>query len=251
MKIGLLGCGNIGQILAKHDAGRRIVAVWDQVPEYATRVSEMTGARVCPDSDAFLADDFDILLEAASVEAVEEYCEPALEAGKDLIILSVGALADEGLRKRLCRRALDAGRKIRIPSGALFGLDNLKIARVSRLDRIVLRSTKTPASLNMETDEKQLLFRGPAHEGIRRFPRNVNVAVAMSLAAGRDVDMELWVDPTATHNRHEVIIEGEFGEANIAVNNVPCPDNPATSYLAALSVMALLDGLDEPLIIGT
>ena len=31
----------------------------------------------------------------------------------------------------------------------------------------------------------------------------------------------------------------------------PVPDNPATSYLAALSILTLLKNLDSPLVVGT
>ena len=54
----------------------------------------------------------------------------------------------------------------------------------------------------------------------------------MGLAAGQDADVELWVDP-ADKNIHELFIEGSFGKTYIRVTNVPSPDNPATSYLAA------------------
>ena len=37
----------------------------------------------------------------------------------------------------------------------------------------------------------------------------------------------------------------------ISVHNLPSPDNPATSYLAALSVLTLLADLDTPLVVGT
>ena len=42
-----------------------------------------------------------------------------------------------------------------------------------------------------------------------------------------------------------------FGETYIRVTNVPSPDNPATSYLAALSILILLKNLDSPLVVGT
>jgi predicted dinucleotide-utilizing enzyme len=73
----------------------------------------------------------------------------------------------------------------------------------------------------------------------------------MSLAAGRDVDVELWVDPAVDRNVHEVIMEGDFGETFIRVTNVPSPDNPATSYLAALSILSLLKDLEDPIVVGT
>jgi aspartate dehydrogenase len=75
--------------------------------------------------------------------------------------------------------------------------------------------------------------------------------VALSLAAGRDADVEIWVDPATERNIHEVYAQGPFGEIIIKVSNVPSPDNPATSYLAALSILTLLKNLDSPLVIGT
>jgi predicted dinucleotide-utilizing enzyme len=49
---------------------------------------------------------------------------------------------------------------------------------------------------------------------------------------------------------HEIFFEGEFGEIYARIRNVPSPDNPATSYLAALSILSLLRNLDSPLVIG-
>ncbi|MGA7628018.1 MAG: aspartate dehydrogenase domain-containing protein, partial [Methanoregula sp.] len=59
------------------------------------------------------------------------------------------------------------------------------------------------------------------------------------------------VDPEADKNTHELFIEGSFGESYIRVTNVPSPENPATSYLAALSILSLLKNIDSPLVIGT
>jgi predicted dinucleotide-utilizing enzyme len=103
----------------------------------------------------------------------------------------------------------------------------------------------------VDAQERRLIFSGKAHECIKAFPKNVNVSVAMGLAAGRDTDVELWVDPTVDRNMHELIIEGDFGETCIRVTNVPSPDNPATSYLAALSILTLLKNLDDPIVVGT
>ena len=72
-----------------------------------------------------------------------------------------------------------------------------------------------------------------------------------SVSAGQDADVELWVDPAVDRNIHEITIEGDFGNAYIRVRNLPSPDNPATSYLAALSILTLLKNLDSPMKIGT
>ena len=63
--------------------------------------------------------------------------------------------------------------------------------------------------------------------------------------------MELWVDPAVDKNIHELFIEGAFGETYIKVTNLPSPDNPATSYLAALSILSLLKDLGNPFVVGT
>jgi predicted dinucleotide-utilizing enzyme len=73
----------------------------------------------------------------------------------------------------------------------------------------------------------------------------------MSLAAGKDSDVELWIDPAVDRNVHELFIEGSFGETYIKVTNIPSPDNPSTSYLAALSILSLLNNLSDPIIVGT
>ena len=165
--------------------------------------------------------------------------------------MSVGALADSSFREDIRETAREYGRKVHIPSGAIFGLDNLKVGKISKISKLLLRTIKSPASLGIISDERKLIFSGKANECIKAFPKNVNVSVAMSLAAGQDTDVELWVDPSVDRNVHELFVEGDFGETYIKVTNVPSPDNQATSYLAALSILSLLEKMDDPIIVGT
>ena len=164
--------------------------------------------------------------------------------------MSVGALADKEFRAHLVETARSLKRKIHIPSGAVMGLDNIRIGQISRVDKFVLRTTKNPKSLSREATERTQLFSGKAHDCVRQYPKNTNVAESLSIACGRDVDVELWMDPEEDRNMHEIFFEGEFGEAYIRIRNLPSPDNPATSYLAALSILTLLKNLDNPLVIG-
>lgn len=251
IRIGLLGCGNIGHIIANHARNVRIVALFDKCYERAQSLEQVTGAKPFAHFESFISEDFDLVVEAASVSAVLAFAPEVIAHDKDLIIMSVGALSDPEFRDRLRESARKKSRRIYIPSGAIFGLDNLKIGRISPIRTLLLRTVKSPASLGIETQERRLIFAGKAHECIKAFPKNVNVSVAMSLAAGRDTDVELWVDPSVDRNVHELIIEGDFGETCIRVTNVPSPDNPATSYLAALSIISLLNNLDDPIIVGT
>jgi aspartate dehydrogenase len=251
IKIGLLGCGNVGHIIAAHAESIQIVAVFDIIPGRAEELAALCHARPYTDFDAFLREDFSIVVEAASVDAVRRYGEAVLRAGRDIIILSGGALAEEEFREHLIDVAREAGKKIRIPSGAIIGLDNLKIGQVSPPSKLLLRTTKPPASLGLPVAERTEIFKGLAHDCIKQYPKNINVAVALGLAAGRDADVELWVDPAAERNIHEIFVEGDFGDIYVRVRNVPSPENPATSYMAALSILTLLKNLENPLVVGT
>ena len=251
MRIGLLGCGNIGHIIAEHATGFTISAVFDVVLERAQAISEVSGAHAYRDFDSFIQSDIDIVVEAASVAAARTYSRQVLINQKDLVIMSVGALADPSFREEIRKTAREYGRKVHIPSGAIFGLDNLKVGKISKISKLLLRTIKSPASLGIVSNERKLIFSGKANECIKAFPKNVNVSVAMSLAAGQDTDVELWVDPSVDRNVHELFVEGDFGETYIKVTNVPSPDNQATSYLAALSILSLLEKMDDPIVVGT
>ncbi len=251
MRIGLLGCGNIGHIIAQQGGGFTINAVYDLVYERAKEIGEISGAHPYGDFDSFIEADMDIVVEAASVSAVKNYAGRVLSHNKDLVIMSVGALSDTAFREQIRELAMKSGRKIHIPSGAVFGLDNLKVGRISEITRLLLRTTKSPSSLGIIADSRRLIFSGKANECIKAFPKNVNVSVAMSLAAGHDADVELWVDPSIDRNIHELFIEGSFGETYIKVTNIPSPGHTATGYLAALSILSLLNNLNDPIIVGT
>lgn len=97
-----------------------------------------------------------------------------------------------------------------------------------------------------------MLFEGPAREVIAKFPKNVNVAIALSLAGlGADRTMvRLIADPAVDRNTHQIYARGAAGEIEFTSRNVPFPENPRTSYLAALSAIALLRRLAGNLQVG-
>jgi aspartate dehydrogenase len=251
VQIGLLGCGNVGRIVASHQEGFTVVSIFDKIIAAASEVATIAHATPYHDFEAFIQGPFELCVEAASIEAVQTYGCRALECGKDLVILSVGALADPTFQTRICDIARAHKKKIYVPSGAIMGLDNLKIGQISALHSITLRTTKPPSSLGLTTSTRELLFAGSATECIAHYPKNTNVSIALELATDHDVYVELWVDPDISHNTHEIVASGEFGEIYSKITNLPSPNNPTTSYLAALSILALLKTYDEPLVIGT
>jgi len=87
-----------------------------------------------------------------------------------------------------------------------------------------------------------VVFEGTALEAVKAFPKNVNVAGALSIAGIGPVETRVRViaDPRATSNSHEVVAEGAFGRLQTLTENMPSPRNAKSSYLASLSACAEL-----------
>ncbi len=109
---------------------------------------------------------------------------------------------------------------------------------------------------NIPTDsirEAVCLFEGDARQAISRFPANVNVAAAISLA-GLGVDettVEIWADPGVDRNEHRLVARSVSNELETRVVNLPDPENPKTSGITAYSILALLRRLVDPLTVGS
>jgi aspartate dehydrogenase len=144
-----------------------------------------------------------------------------------------------------------------VASGAIGGLDAIASAAIGVLDRVT-HTTRKPARALLDADEAaQLtapreLFRGTAREGALRFPENINVAAAVSLA-GLGLDRTtvcVVADPSLARNTHEVVAEGTFGELRFEIRGIPTEDNPRTGRIVAMSVVHTLRRLNAPLVIG-
>jgi len=256
--IGLIGCGNVGSLVAKAVREGKIRASIGALFDSKVDRSKLLAHRLGDPSlakesfDEFMKSEVQLVVEAASVDAVKQYSERVLRSGKDLMVLSVGALLDDGLRARLVSLASEHGCKIIVPSGAIGGLDVLKAGSLGGIESITLTTAKNPASLGMEeTSERRLVFEGSVERAVELYPRNINVAAALAIASGVRPHVRIFVDPKIRTNVHEVEVKGAFGEAKFFISNLPSPDNPRTSYLAALSVMRAIQGIEESIVIGT
>ena len=161
---------------------------------------------------------------------------------------------DDAFREAVFSKAKGCESRIFIPSGAVCGTDGLRSSAVGELESVELITTKAPKSLagalyvmehNIDLDsikEPTAIFSGPAREAVKEFPKNVNVAATVSLlGVGFDkTKVKIVVDPNTHSNSHELRIKGEFGEMTCHTYNVPSPDNPRTSYLAAMSAISAL-----------
>jgi len=270
---GLIGCGAIGTVIAEAiDSGRAgeidLVVVYDIIMERAQNLASKLNCKplVAKNINEILErDDVQIVIEAASQEAVKQYAVKVLSSNKDLMVMSTGALLDETLMAKITEAAKNSGRRVYVPSGAIVGLDNVKSAAIGQIEDVTLITRKPPISFKgapyIEKSKVDLsalkepltLYEGSAREAVKLFPQNVNVAATLSLAGvGPDkTRVKIIVDPGIKNIIHEVHLRGEFGEILTRTVNKPFPSNPRTSYIAALSAIATLKKISENIIIGT
>ncbi len=260
MKVAIIGGGTIAQMLIatirRGDLGRaRLVAIAGRGEQSRGRalaraysIPFVTGVK------ALLAKRPDVVVEAASHEAVREYGAPLLGKGISMIVLSCGALCDDALREKLERAAARGRALLSVPSGGIGGLDALKAACVAGVDEVTIAVTKPPAAwkgiayvekLGVDLDrlrEPCVLFEGAAREGVPHFPANVNIAAVLSMAGiGFDrTRLKVVADPALRHNTHYIDIRGRTGNISLKLENVPAPDNPKTAWLACYSAIAAL-----------
>jgi aspartate dehydrogenase len=265
LRVGLIGFGAIGRRLAEAivagEAGRcELGAVLVRHPERieADTVARL-GCTVTGDAADFLATRLDLVVEVAGHDALKAYAEDILRQGKDLLLISVGALADPHFEKRLHRAAHDYGQRVYLATGAIAGLDAIAAAAVGGLESVTHSVRKPPAGLlppdevekAQASGEPRLLYEGPAREAAIRFPENVNVAAAISLAGlGLDkTTVRIVADPTVVRNTHEIEARGQFGELRIVLQNIPT-ENPKTGRLTAMSMIKALRNLTAEVVVG-
>src|SRR5215471_11382029 len=154
LRLGLIGLGAIGRGVL------RLLTPADDVQVVGALVRNASRSAPVPlfdTLDELLARHPDVVVEVAGHKALRCYGARVLRSRVDLIMLSVGALADA-----------DVAAKLR---------------------------------------ESGELFRGCAREGVLKFPENINVAAAVSLAGiGLDrTEVCVIADPALERNMHEVV----------------------------------------------
>jgi aspartate dehydrogenase len=255
MRILLVGCGALGSAIARGVAAmpEAILSVHDVDEARAEAVARQTGALVAPSLPEAIAET-DLVVEAASQAALRDLAPRVLERGLPLVALSVGALGDAAFLEEVTRLARAKRGRLLVPSGALGGLDAVRAAAEAGLDEVTLVTAKPPAGFGL-TDVKapRVLYEGPATDAVRLFPKNVNVAAALSLAGVgfEKTKVRIVADPALTANTHTVVVKGAFGEMTCRIENRPSPDNPASSYLASLAALALVRRFLSPVQVGT
>jgi len=262
--IGIVGCGAIGKALVKAvDDGKLAVRVAGVTSRTERSAREFLAAVKNP--PPFLALDklvqaSDLIVEAAGGHIVAELAKKVFPAGKDLMVISVGALLEHPEVMAESRRT---GCRLYVPSGAIAGLDGIKSACVGQISHVTHTTRKPPLGLEgapylvehgislVGLSEEKEVFSGSAREACRGFPANVNVTGAVSLAGiGPDqTRVRILAVPGLLRNCHDIDVEGEFGKLHVHIENVPS-ENPKTGKLTALSIIRAVQDVVDPVRIG-
>ena len=243
-KVGIAGVGALGSIVAKSFPmdGYTLHAVSDLgTPDFGV-----------PNVDfKSLAEQCDVIVECLPAAAVPALAAEVLSRGKTLIMISACALV---LHPEITAMAEGSEGRILVPSGALSGLDAVGALNQNHITESKIISTKHPKGFqnapyvienNIDLTTVQgrfMIFSGNVLEAARAFPANVNVAASLALAGiGTEKTLvEVWADPAATGNSHEIIVTGGGTTIRSKIDNLPDPMNPKSSMQAGYSIVAAL-----------
>ncbi|MGH9212748.1 MAG: aspartate dehydrogenase domain-containing protein [Acidimicrobiales bacterium] len=268
--VGIIGHGAIGSVVAaaldRGDvSGCRLAGVlgWSRRPDAVTAIDELVAHS-------------QVVVEAAGAEALATYGPTVVAGGVDLLVLSVGALADDDLRRRLLTEGrersdtggttpgLPHGGRMLLSAGAIGGLGLLRAAALlGPIHHAGLTTTKPPSALERPwmspSDRARLreatgpltVFSGPARDAVTRFPESANVSATLALATvGFDAThVELVAQPGATLVRHRIEVDAAAGHYTFEIENRPSA-NLRTSAITPYAVIRALGDLSASVVIG-
>ncbi|ABD54368.1 aspartate dehydrogenase [Jannaschia sp. CCS1] len=250
MRVGIIGKGAIAgyvtaQIAAMADVSIAARVLRQPVDGAVTDVADLPA--------------LDLLIDCAGHAGLSAHGPQALAREIDVLTLSLGALADAALSQRLAEAATQGAARLHLASGAIGALDALRAAKAGGLTRVTYTGRKPPAGWRGSPAEDVLdlsslteatpHFEGSARNAALRYPKNANVAAAVALAGlgFDDTQVALIADPNAAGNIHEITAEGTFGQLAFTITGNSLPDNPRSSALAAMSAIAAIRQLHDPI----
>jgi aspartate dehydrogenase len=195
----------------------------------------------------------DVVVECAGHQALAAFAPTLLREGRELLIASVGALAERSLEASLREAAVQGGTRLLLSTGAVGAVDLLCAARIGGLWGVSYTGSKPPRAW-MGTPAERLahsaqeagrpveVFEGTAREAALRFPQNANVAATVALAGvGFEATRaRLVADPQLRVNQHAVQAEGTFGHFELTLRGNAQSTQPKTSVLVAFSLARYL-----------
>ncbi|WP_310961321.1 aspartate dehydrogenase domain-containing protein [Nocardioides terrisoli] len=251
LRVAVLGHGSIGRPVA--DAlksgnvdGAALAAVVDSHGTQDAAGESITFAQATELADLFV--------EAAGQNVLAEFGPRVVAAGVDLLVLSIGALADERLHEQL----FGGPGRLYLSTGAIGGLDLIRaVADGGTLDKICIETYKQPRTLVQDwMDDQQRaellevtgrteVLRGTPQRIATAFPKSANVAMAVAMAAGDPAKVEavVFADPECSLTSNEITVQSRTGSYLFQIRNLPSRDNPASSGVVPFAVLRAIQDL--------
>ena len=268
IKVGIVGCGAIGSRIAQSMFDElknecHLTGIYDIIEEKSKDLArQLKHPNMVKRSLKNLIASCDLMVEAVNAKSTHNIILQAIKAKRHVLAMSVGKLLNE---QNLFRLANRYNCHILLPSGAIAGIDAIKAASLVAIEQITLTTRKpiTGFGYNQylqkrnidlsKIQEETVLFDGDVDTAVKLFPQNINVAATLAMASGAKSKMRIRIltSPHYTTNSHEIEVMGDFGRMVTRTENVVCPDNPKTSYLAVLSGIQTLKQFCQSLKIGT
>ncbi len=266
LRIAIAGLGAIGKSIATTLAqgsvpGVELTAVsaknHDKAKEFVSTLAHPVKVLTI----AELEKEADLVIECAPAALLPEIATPFLNAKKQVIVLSVGALL---FHPELIAMAKDKGGVIHVPTGALIGLDAMIAAAEGKIHSVRMVTRKPPKGLagaphllenNISIEgltEAKKVFEGNARDAAKGFPANLNVVVALALAGvgPENTLLEIWADPAVVRNTHTIVVDSDSAKFTMTMENIPS-ENPKTGRIVAQSVIAKLRKMRSSFKVGT
>ncbi|XP_072224287.1 aspartate dehydrogenase domain-containing protein [Leuresthes tenuis] len=223
LRIGVVGYGHLGQylvgkILKDGPAQGLILAfVWNRNSD---KLKGLVPAEfILEDLSSFADRRCDVIVEVCHPQIVKEFGLHFLSQSH-FMVGSPSALSDPDLNQKLRQASLQYGRTLYVPSGALWGGQDIQRMNDSgTMKALFIRMSKHPSCFRLtgdvltdwtEGEGRRVLFRGSVAELCPLAPNNVNTMAAAAVAAGslgfKGVQGEI-VSDTALRDYHVVEVE--------------------------------------------
>jgi aspartate dehydrogenase len=227
LRMGLWGCGKVGgQIAEGLQAGQggnvQVVGVLARsASERLTETAASLGAQACTSPEALLELRPEVVVEAATAQALAELGPGMVEAGVTLVALSPVCLVEPEVQARFRAAAEAGGGCLLLPPGSADGIEFLRAIRTDELRSVRLRVfwKPTPQHPYTGSGQPQEIFAGTAREAAQRFPLTTNFVVALSLAGlgPQATKVHVLLDPNAENTHYELEAIAAGGELRAAV----------------------------------
>ncbi|XP_005163866.1 aspartate dehydrogenase domain-containing protein isoform X1 [Danio rerio] len=198
LKVGIVGYGHLGQFLVEKiqsegaEVGLQLAFVWNRNADKLK--DSLPKDLILHDLSDFTQRDTDVIVEVCHPLIVKEFGVRFLSHAH-FLVGSPSALSDGQLEQDLRTAAKQQGKTLYVPSGALWGGQDIqKMNDSGTLRALSIRMSKHPSCFRLtggllsdwtEGEGRRVLYRGSVAELCPIAPNNVNTMAAAAIAASK------------------------------------------------------------------